>query len=416
MKKSRKNIFNYLLLLLVLTFSISSCSTKKPYDWVILVYMAADNSLYTNAVSDINEMEKAQFDEDKIKVIVLSDLLQLPGEDRLYEDSRIFDIHHDDDPSKVTSPTFEYKGELNTGDYNTLTDFANWAYKKYPALKHALFIWSHGNGWYPYTDKFCIDHSSSDFFNIPNGDLKKALDNISVNIDIFGLDACNMQTLEVIDEIGDNATFIVSSEYEIQSDGFPYDDILTHWNNYTLPKNISIQVADDFFKSYMPGGSQNIYGNTYFLSASDVDNFYYYRFISALQTFLSMDLSEIKTQIKAARDMATTFIDMDYSSQIDVYEFFKNLRGQIEDTSNFATPIDNILSELNKIFLYHDNFMIAPRVGYATVWFPDNYETYQNMLPDYSKLSFYQIGWDKIIQAYFSSDVDKKSKGKLAKN
>ena len=378
--------------------------------------MAADNGLSDAALSDLNEMEAANFDEDKIKILVLTDLLDTPTQERHYEDSRIFDIHHDDDKENVTSPVFKYEGEYDSGNYNTLVDFANWGFSKYPSLHKALFIWSHGNGWYSYYDKFCIDHSSGSFFNIPNGDLKNAFDKISSKVEILGLDACNMQCLEVLTEIKDNVYYTISSETEIPSDGFPYDDIFTNWVTYLTAKTQSIQIGENIYSSYLPGGSQNIFSSYIHFSVSSIEIWKYNKFLADLKIFLNGNLEEIKSEIIAARDNCyTDFIDMDYASQIDILDFFKNLLDELNNKNEFQDKVDAIIDDLEKIFIYHNQIELSYKVGYATVWFPTNYSTYLAMLSDYSKLEFFKTGWNNILELYFSNNVDKKSKENFVK-
>ncbi len=404
MKNRQRNtykIFIFTLLLSVL-FLVTSCDIDKPYDWTILVYMAADNSLSNNALSDINEIESANFSEKKIKIILLADLLNLPNEDTVKEDNYIYDIHHDNDTSKVTSPIIKYDGEIDSGNYNTLSDFANWAYKKYPAIHKALFIWSHGNGWYGYHDKFCVDHSSGNFFNIPRGDLKKAINQINFPINILGLDACNMQTVEVISEVYQNVGYITGSEYEVQADGFPYNDILTHWNEYSLNKNIAKMIAGDFFDSYMVGGSQNYHGDILHISVSSLDANRFSQLIKDMKDFLATDLTAIKSEIKTARDGCSNYLDMDYNSQIDIKQFFSKLKSVLQNENKSTDKIDAILDDIDKSFVYSNYYLFQEDMGYASVWFPQEFSTYKNMIEDYKKLSFDSIGWDKIIEVYFS--------------
>ena len=404
MKKRQKNIYKIILFLILgaMLFTLTSCDNQKPYEWTILVYMAADNSLYANALSDINEIESAAFPEKKIKIILLSDLLYMPDSERIPEDNYIYDIHHDDDINNVTSPIIKYEGELDTGNYNTLSDFANWAYKKYPGIHKALFIWSHGDGWYSYANRFCVDHSSLHYFNIPEGDLKKGIDQINYPIDILGLDACNMQCLEVLSEVKDNVGFVIGSEYEIQADGFPYNDIITQWQQCSLNKNLSETIAEDFFNSYMPGGSQNYVGNIYPITISAFENLFYPQLLDDLHKFLSNDLSSIKSEIKTARDGCNSLIDQDYGSQIDIKEFFVRLKTQLQGKDDISKQVDKIIDDIDQCFIYSNFYLFSENMGNASVWFPTDLPTYQNMINDYQKLSFDKIGWDKIIDVYFS--------------
>ena len=390
------NRFIFLLPLFLLLFS---CSSSKEYDWTILIYMAADNSLSQNALSDINEMEKAEF-SDNIKVIVRVDLLDI-GE-HLKQDGNTYDISHDDDTSVISSKVVKSSGEIDSGDYHSLINFTNWGFGKYPSRKKALFIWSHGNGWYSTYNKFCFDQKNLDFIDVPKGDLYKAFGKMENSLDILGLDACNMQTLEVDDNIADKAKFIIASEYIIKPDGFPYDDIFNEWQNYDSTENLSQMISEKFYESYMPGGSQNVNADIFPFGVSTFSSKNYITFWNDMTAFLNMDLSGIKDEIIFARNSCYAYLDSDYSSQIDVNEFFYYLNNVVLQNTDYKVSVNKIIDDLENLFPYKNFYLLPDNGDYATVWFPTDYETYQNMFENYNRLSFNQLHWDRIINVYFS--------------
>jgi hypothetical protein len=256
--------FYYLLFLLALF--IVSCEKNKQSKWTILIYMAADNGLNNAAVNDIEDMQLAEFSEN-INVIVQIDYSENHPD---YQGARRFQIL----PGE--KKYIDSLGEINSGDYNQITDFANWGFQEYPAERNALIIWSHGNSWYSHSTtpaKFCSDNDSNGFVNITQGELKAAFQNINSHIDITILDACNMMGMEVAAEISDFTDFLIASEEEVNTDGFPYGDvqgdaILTIWEDHFSTEALAAKIVDSYFDSYQPGGSQFNQEYTFSVSCS----------------------------------------------------------------------------------------------------------------------------------------------------
>jgi hypothetical protein len=241
----------YFLILFVVAILFSGCSETQEAEWTILIYMAADNGLNNAALSDINEMENSIF-SDNINIIVQIDnnqYNQYPGAVRYHV--------YPDTSDEITSKIISLMGEIDSGDYNTLTSFANWGFNKYPSEKKALVIWSHGNGWYDYYNRFCPDHESGSSIDIPDGDLRNALERMNSKLDIMILDACFMQTIEVLTEAYQYAYYIISSEDVVPTDGFPYDIVFTAWEDYLSSEILASELVGFYLDSYLPGGSQN---------------------------------------------------------------------------------------------------------------------------------------------------------------
>jgi hypothetical protein len=89
-------------------------------------------------------------------------------------------------------------GTLNTGDPQTLADFAVWGVRQYPARRYALVIWDHGSAW----AGTAFDASASgDGLNLP--ELEQALGTAQIQLDgmrfdLIGFDACLMGQLDVL--------------------------------------------------------------------------------------------------------------------------------------------------------------------------------------------------------------------------
>lgn len=173
--------------------------------------------------------------------------------------------------------TMELGEGVDSGDAGTLVDFAKWGQAIAPSKRYALVLWSHGSGWepseiqgiklersvsQPFTlDEFTergADSSRWHVFFTPsmaqivgqddkferdiafdNGtghsldtvELGKALDDIKKElgqpVDLLGMNACLMATVEVVYEVRNAAKVYVASEELMPAESWPYQEILT---------------------------------------------------------------------------------------------------------------------------------------------------------------------------------------------
>ena len=167
--------------------------------------------------------------------------------------------------------------DVDSGDAGTLVAFAKWGKEVAPSKRYALVLWSHGSGWEPaeiqgiklersvsqpmteseFTER-SADSSSFHIFFTPsmrqiveqdteferdiafdNGtghsldtvELGKALDDIKDElgqpVNLLGMNACLMATVEVLYEVRDSAEVYVASEELMPAESWPYKEILT---------------------------------------------------------------------------------------------------------------------------------------------------------------------------------------------
>jgi hypothetical protein len=124
----------------------------RTVDWVLYVYMAADNDLDLSAVDDFNAMSGALVADPtlpRIAVVVLLDRLQDTW-DGYYELKPGMPLA--DAAGRPQGRVLE-TGELDTNDSQTLRNFLNWGEEHYKASNQALLIWSHGQGWRGFVDE-----------------------------------------------------------------------------------------------------------------------------------------------------------------------------------------------------------------------------------------------------------------------
>lgn len=232
---------------LLLMLGLAALFPLAAADWTVLVYMAADNNLWQNAVMDINQMEAAVFPPG-VEVIVQTDMPQsssFPGGQR----RRI----RPDASSSITSPLLANLGPINSGDPNTLKSFINWGFQQYPAQRKMLVIWGHGDSWFKEDDWkwICPDEGAQDLISVSEGELKAALSGIA-HLDILLFDACSMQSLEVLAEVMHAADFVVGSEEQVPAAGFPYQTIIPLFGGDD-PEQVAAQIPQKYLESYEAG-------------------------------------------------------------------------------------------------------------------------------------------------------------------
>jgi hypothetical protein len=372
---------------------LCSCSpAREKSQWTILVYMAADNSLDEAAMSDIEEMQSAQF-SDQVRVIVQID-------------------HRDEYPSSEYTGTERYRvrsgsidrisklGEKDSGDYRTMASFFNWGTSVYPAEKYAYVIWSHGNGWYNYFNKFCPDNQSDNAINVADGEFRAAMELVDTKPDILLLDACNMQTMEVLTEIADYADFIIGSEASVPEDGFPYQDILPLWDVHTTTQDLCSDIALNYINSYNPYGSQNPNGSfENRVSCSVVKTKHFSGFVDALGDFVLAEMEQHKIDFIDARDeVSFEFNDLD--ADVDIKEFLLLYQDITQDPQ-----VEQLLTLLDEAFpaqwLYKHPADYSDLGGSASVWFPRYEDQFTNLYPEYYSMEFSQSGWGSFLTFLF---------------
>ena len=228
------------------------CLPLAGESWTILVYIAAANTLWQNAIANINAMESVDLPSN-LKVVVQSDM---PDESPYPGGQRRL-IGRDNSPY-ITSRLLENMGAINSGDPQTLNDFARWGFHKYPSQRKALVIWGHGNSWYKAgTDKWiCPDADTNDLINVYNGELKEALSGLP-KLDILLFDACSMQSVEVICEVREVAERVIGSEEQVPAKGFPYEMILPLFTNTATADEIARGIVDAYLEAYDYEGMYN---------------------------------------------------------------------------------------------------------------------------------------------------------------
>jgi len=387
-----------IILLSLVVFSLLSCSKKVESDWTILIYMAADNGLNFEALADIEDMMQAEF-SDNINIIVQVDYSESNSTSAAYR----YHIY------PGLKEQISYLGEIDSGDENELTSFANWSFRKYPSEKQALIIWSHGNGWYPSSRElppsFCPDLEADNYIGIAGGELRRGIKNINEHLEIIIFDACNMQTVEVAAEIADYTDYIIGSEGGVNSAGFPYAEIFSKWEEQTTAENISLEIGYQYHKFY---NMEEIFP----ISCSVLNTSGFPQLMTKLSEFTTdwtVDASDeifivSRQECLEFNGAGTTNPALD----VDIKEFFTNVYNNTENDS-LSTITNEIISAINECFIFQNTDDYPPgyssdNVGTAIIWFPDE-ETqgfFEIRKEEYQLLQFSQTNWLDFLENSFT--------------
>jgi len=205
-----------------------------PVKWMFLMWFAADNDLYQYAVGDLEEMEGIQGD---FSLRIVFDT-PFPTDTICYLDDR----------SQLVCKDIE---EINSGDGDIL---------KLELMKtlsisseyHGLVIWNHGNAWIYdnlYERIASLDDTSNDALTTRElkEAVKEALEASNTDkLDVLGMDACLMGSLEILYELRDVADYIVASASPEPVEGWNYRFL--EMTSYQDSYNLCEKIVDYYFE------------------------------------------------------------------------------------------------------------------------------------------------------------------------
>lgn len=246
--------------------SANRASPVMEAEWTFMGYIAGDNNLEFDAVSDLIEMESVA-SVDGVELIVLMDTYSLiEGTHWYYLEPGVTHVEVAEDGTYIshcdcTDIVGECPGELNTGDGKTLTYFIDNAIGYAPASRYMLDLWDHGGGWYG----LCVDDTdllpsgSKDRLTLDEtasaiADAREVVDDepTPVHLDIIAYDACFMSTIETAYENRYIADFMVASITTVPGWGWNYSLFLQdmHALDDMNPYSVCVAAVDAFVETY----------------------------------------------------------------------------------------------------------------------------------------------------------------------
>jgi hypothetical protein len=266
-------------------------TTNPQAQWLVLEYLAADNDLEGELLSDLAEMERVGSTPGVVEVLAQVDRSQ--GNDTSkgnWHGTRRYYVTRGTNPRKISSRLLADLGPTNTGDPGVLESYIRFGAQRYPTRATALVLLNHGSGFYVPPEMQSrngiavrrrrppIFHTTREHLReamsvnrgiayddgagdcLDNQELKRVLGTahrvLGRKVDVVGMDACLMTMIEVAYQIRDHAQILVGSEEVEPGPGWPHAAILadlTKSPTMTGPE-LGAAVVQRYVESYRHGG------------------------------------------------------------------------------------------------------------------------------------------------------------------
>jgi len=213
-----------IILLLACDTEVVEYERQPPITRTVLVYMAADNDLYTNALQDIEEMQSAILPSN-VHLLVYLDITgdSVP---------KIFEIQNGEQ-----HVLRQYESH-NSASGEVLHQIIQDAVSAFPSQSYGLVLWSHGTGWLPagvYQEiRNQVTLRSFGLDNKQEMSITELENALPLKLDFIIFDACMMSNIETVYQLRHKADIIIASPTETLVAGFPYTEVapLLFTDNY----------------------------------------------------------------------------------------------------------------------------------------------------------------------------------------
>src|SRR5574344_134719 len=287
----------YLLTLICAFLLLSSCDnndseTTQPVVNVtakrtVLVYMAAEDSLNSEANKNIDDMvigSKQLGDSSNLIVFIYS----------CDQNGSFPCIYRIANGTKTVIKQFT--SDFISTSPETIKEIIQWTEEHYPSDSYGLVLWSHADGWI-YTKDTVATSSSSKIrksFGVDSGDNLQGWAN-KINIPTLAatlssfpkfqfifFDCCNMQCIENAYEFRNVTNYIIGSPAEIPALGAPYSIVVP--DMFSTSSTYYKTIIDDYYNYYAKLYKNN--GNGVLLSVIKTNE------LDSLASITSSKLSE----------------------------------------------------------------------------------------------------------------------------
>ncbi len=210
---------------------------SKMREWTIMLYMAADNNLESDAIQDINALESLDFSSKNISVLSLLD--RSTGYDETnnnWSETRLLEVSNDPDGVNGVLVSKELDSselalfagsatELDMANKNTLKSFIEFSYEHYNAENYALIIWGHGGGW----RSVISDSNTRTAMDLASFRNAVELSTTEKKLSVISFDASFGATLETLWEAKNLCTWFTGTSGTMSQSGFDYKNIFSNF-------------------------------------------------------------------------------------------------------------------------------------------------------------------------------------------
>jgi len=364
MKKSNIRVFKVSFTVLTILFALmvsaqgsnlklhtNNVKSLESKPWTTLYYIDNDyeNPSYDDPIEDLFIDEIAS--NDNVNVVIIQDTLDGPA----------FLYFIDEDHNKIL---LEELGEMNMGDYQTLSYFIDYGKQNYPADRYLLWVYNHGGGW----KGACMDDTNNDPF-LTMDDFQKALTETG-GVDIISFFACLMGSLESVYELRDLVDVYVGSEdlaHTVWWDGICGDTNQLLTDNPGLSNDeIGTQIVD-FYET-----QNNPLSNLLTVSAIKVDKIEaLVNAIDALGQYFINNWRQCKSEVKTAHE--NTFLLADLQGWAEVFEVY-DLKGFIENLPD-SSEKTAVIDAFEEALIYEVHGRSREETHGLSIFFPAEYES-----------------------------------------
>ncbi len=437
----------------------NSTSRSKCYKkWTILVAMDANNDLMAYSLWDLFEMESSFRGRGKSNGSTLKKdvIVQHHGTDNLIRRLHMFESNRAYEP-EITKRAFVDRGRYSNFEsvqspvievFNPTTlnskkkrfsSFLEWGIREYPAEHYMVIYWGHGKGWM-IQDESGKAHLSGEELRDALKEIQESEDGLQgkKRIDNFVADACYMQSLELISEIGDSVRYVSGSAHVQTYLGLPYRALFWEIDksypglrkkSKHLPEELRLKPGDFHYEPTLVGrllpvlmarnlnpNSKSSYGgridraalqdglnqlgNAERFTFGTLDVLELQRGLIPKLNLLGKELTEYITRKEELRsDRATQILNQIWSSTqfrsfhetLEFGEFIHRMKG-------LSNPIDELVDSIKRSLdkaivhsLQGDKY--GDREGFQSlnVWIPKRLRQYENAKSDFSALEGYTV-------------------------
>lgn len=408
------------LAILALTF-LASCgggsSSPSPEPvtgnkWTIMIYLDSDNDLGIAAGLDLEEMMAAG-SSSNVTVLVQHDTKGGPT------------VRYKVEKNKLT--LLRNLGELDMASGDTLRDFMVYGNQNFKADHYALILWNHGDGWKSGnaalgTKAIFTDEDNGTYTMLSNSyvaaSIQEALSATGMKLDILGIDACEMSTLEAAYEYRTVAGILVASQELVEGYGWDYDDLLGRLVNN--PSMTPRQLASAMVASFKQFYESSAYRHQT-ISAMALQKDYAPDATTDIRS-LAGSVSELSNQLIALMNNTATrqaTLNLLTSTRASVQEFDKSVNPatyiDLVDFCRYVVGANSAVeTTLAKLLIaeYHGSAR-ANAHGLSIVFFnrayaddsntyDPNYRAYDSSTGKGSRIAFLnEYNWDDMLHLYY---------------
>ncbi|MBW2278985.1 MAG: hypothetical protein JRF63_15945, partial [Deltaproteobacteria bacterium] len=324
------------------------CMVKPDAQWTFMMYWAMDNNLTNQSLPELEDWVNVNYNED-VRMLVLVD----PWD----QDGYIAEML----PGEMNI-VYDYGGDPDTGDWQTLADFGVWVVNHYPAEHYVLIPSDHGGAWReqtqfgnPVLKSICHDEHTDNIIGVANGELAAALTAITnaagQKLDFLIYDACLMATWEMAEVSAPYAEWMLASE-ESQYGFQNYTD----WLNLLVANLDNItneELGEAFIDLYSVGGHFNVPGDYYAVTAALTDLTTTADLTDAVNGFADALLANEGDTFYADLDQIRMDSQrMEYEFLVDLGDFARNVTLMDGVPTDVSTAADALLAQLDDTVVY----------------------------------------------------------------